>query len=350
VSSNVVAILQESHAFDPAPRRFDLGIYHVAFDEIATPGQTEAVLARSVRIPERVALVGASGSGKSSVIAYALGPMESDIAPIRIPVAAESTDTIVSPEGFARHVVRTVSNYAHEAMLVTDDDRRRMVEQANQSEMFGGDAKKGRLAITPGWLAGKAELSAELSSASSAVTAPRSASEIIEQAGRVIDVVAAAELMPIVVVDDSDSWLNVAGVEDRTHLVNGFFGPVVRMLAEELNAAVVLAVHDSYLALEGFHQAEGFIETTVHIPPLPDDGALRSILAKRVIVHTDSPVEEAISDDAIHKVFNHHAGPASGNLRKTLLLCHTSLQAAYGDGADIISAGHVDTALADLSP
>lgn len=297
-----------------------------------------------------MALVGSSGSGKSSVVAYVLGPMEEDIAPIRIPVAAESTETIVSPEGFARHVVRTVSNYARDATIMSDDDRRRIVEQANANEIFGGDASRARLALTPGWLAGNAELSAELSSASSAVTAPRSGSEIIEQASRVIDVVASANLMPILVIDDSDSWLNVAGVEDRTHLLSGFFGPVTRMLAEELNAAVVLAVHDSYLPLDSFRQAAGFIETLVHIPAVPDQAALRSILAKRVAVHGHSSVEDVISDEALNKVYTHHTGPASGNLRKTLLICHTALQAAYGDGAGIISGGHVDTAIGELSP
>ncbi|MDP9066789.1 MAG: hypothetical protein M3N53_00380 [Actinomycetota bacterium] len=348
--SNAVAELQESHAFDPAPRRFDLGVYHVPFDSITKSEQTEAVLARSVRVPERVGLVGASGSGKSSVIAHVLGPMEEDIAPIRIPVAAENPETIVSPEAFARHVVRTVSNYARDAALMTEDDRRRILEKANESELFGGDARKGRVALTPGWMAGKAELSAELSSASAAITAPRSGSEIIEQAGRVIDVVSSAHLIPIIVIDDSDSWLNVVGLEDRTHLVNGFFGPVTRMLAEELNAAVVLAVHETYLSLDGFRQAEGFIETTVHIPAVPNEAALRAIVGKRVTVHIDSSVEDVISDDAMRKVFKHYTGTASGNLRKTLLVCHTALQAAYGDGADIISSGHVDTALAELSP
>lgn len=349
MTTDSLAALQGWHVFDPAPRRFDLGIYHVPFDTITATENTEAVLARSVRIPERVGLVGHSGSGKSSVIAYVLGPMEEDIAPIRIPVAAESTDTITSPEGFARHVVRTVSNYARDAAIMSDDDRRRIIEQANANEFFEGDARKARLALTPGWLAGRTELSAELSSASSAVIAPRSGSEIIQQAGRVIDVVASADLMPILVIDDSDSWLNVAGVEDRTHLLSGFFGPVTRMLAEELNASVVLAVHDSYLPLDSFRQAAGFIETLVHIPAVPDQAALRSILEKRVTVHSDSSVEDVVSDEALNKVYTHYTGPASGNLRKTLLVCHTALQAAYGDGADIISGGHVDTAIGELS-
>lgn len=350
MTSDSLAALQEWHVFDPAPRRFDLGVYHVPFDTLTATENIEAVLARSVRVPERVGLIGGSGSGKSSVIAHVLGPMEEDIAPIRIPVAAESTETIVSPELFARHIVRTVSNYARDAAMMSDDDRRRIVERANASELFGGDAKRARLTLTPGWLAGRAGLSAELSSASSALAAPRSGSEIIEQAGRVIDVVASAQLMPILVIDDSDSWLNIAGVEDRTHLLGGFFGPVTRMLAEELNAAVVIAVHDSYLALEGFRQAEGFIETYVHIPAVPDEAAFRSILAKRVTAHGDASVEEVISDDAVSKVYQQYAGPARGNLRKTLLVCHSALQAAYEDGADTISGGHIETAIAELSP
>ena len=350
MTDNILAILQDSHVFDPAPKPIDLGVYHVRFDEITGTENTEAVLARSVRVPERVAIVGRSGSGKSSVMGYVFGPMEEDIAPIRIPVSAETPDTIVTTNGFAHHVVRTVSNYARDASLMSETDRRRMVEGATASEQLGGDAKSAKLALTPGWLAGNAELSGELSSAASPIAAPRSGSEIIQQAIRVVDVVAAANLMPILVIDDSDSWFNVPGAADRSHLVSGFFGPVVRMLAEELNGAVVVAVHETYLDMGGFQQAEGFIETMVRIPPLPNEDALRMILAKRVTLHGEAPLEAVISDEAVTRVYAHHTGVAAGNLRKTLLACHTALQAAFGDGADIISGGHVDTALAELSP
>lgn len=340
--------LQESHVFDPAPRPFDLGKYHVPFDEITRSETVETVLARCVRVPERVGLMGRSSSGKSSSIAFVLGPMEEGIAPIRIPVTAEDPETITTPDGFARHVIRTVSNYARDASLLSDEDRRKMLEQGTEVEQLAGYSKKLSLAASTAWLA-RAELGAELASAAAPATSSRSGSEAIEQANRVVNVVGAAGLVPILVVDDSDSWFNVADGQDRTHLVTGFFGPVVRMLAEELDAALVVAVHDSYAEMDGFRQAQGFIETIVHVPALPDEDAIRAILTKRVSLHSETPLVDVMSADAVTTIFGYYSGPAAGNLRKTLLVCHTALQAALGDGASCIAAGHIDTALADLS-
>ena len=46
-------------------------------------------LAGALRRHERVALVGTSGAGKSSVIAATLHPLVEDLVPLAIPVAVE---------------------------------------------------------------------------------------------------------------------------------------------------------------------------------------------------------------------------------------------------------------------
>jgi hypothetical protein len=350
MSMEILSGLQESHVFDPAPPPFDLGKYHVPFDEITGKGTVEAVLSRSVRVPERVGIMGRSSSGKSSAIAFVLGPMEEGIAPIRIPVTTEDEGTITTPDGFARHVIRTVSNYARDAALLSDNDRRKMVEGGTEVEQLSSHAKKLSFGASLAWLAGKADLGAELTSAAEPTISSRSGSEAVEQAGRVVDVVGSAGLVPVLVVDDSDSWFNVEGRNDRTHLVDGFFGPVIRMLTEQLNAALVVAVHDTYAEMDGFKQAQGFLETIVRIPDLPDEDAIRAILAKRVSLHCEVSLGDVMSADAVSLVFGYCSGPAAGNLRRTLLLCHSALQAALSDGASLISAGHIETALAELSP
>lgn len=66
--------LADAYAFESSPRRADLGVLHVPFDELTGSNRTEARLDASVRRHEPIALIGASGCGKSSVIAHVLGP------------------------------------------------------------------------------------------------------------------------------------------------------------------------------------------------------------------------------------------------------------------------------------
>ena len=76
-------LLADRYAFESSPTRRDLGALHVPFDELTRNGHTEARLDAAVRRREPVALIGASGSGKSSVIGF-----DSGGAPALLPAGA----------------------------------------------------------------------------------------------------------------------------------------------------------------------------------------------------------------------------------------------------------------------
>ena len=86
--SLALQMLADRYAFESSPTRHDLGALHVPFDDLTQPGQTEARLDAAVRRREPVALIGASGSGKSSAIAHMLGPLAESVAPLFVPLAA----------------------------------------------------------------------------------------------------------------------------------------------------------------------------------------------------------------------------------------------------------------------
>lgn len=348
MSLELLEALQDQHAFDPAPRRFDLGIYHVPFDDLQSNSDTENALARSVRVPERVALVGPSGSGKTSVISHVLGPMDEDIAPIRIPVAAEGAETVTSREGFARHIVRTVANYATEANLMSSEERAAAVGSSASTETIGGASRMARIRATlPDWLLKNTGLGLEIAAASTPTDIERSGSEIVDQASRVVDLVAQTGVMPVLVIDDSDSWLNL--VEgDRTPLVQGFFGPVTRMMAEELAASVVVAVHETYLDMNEFKGSEGFIERLIHLPRLGDAQGLDQIIGRRVGLHTGADLIEVFEPAANERLFDHYEAVANGSLRRVMLVAHAALAHAVTDRSNQITVGHIETAIAEL--
>ena len=99
--------LADSYVFESSPSRRDLGVLHVPFDQLTGGDRTEARLDASIRRCERVALIGASGCGKSSAIAHVIGPTAEGIAPVCIPLAAAPSQTVDTPEHLADHLLTT---------------------------------------------------------------------------------------------------------------------------------------------------------------------------------------------------------------------------------------------------
>jgi hypothetical protein len=231
--------------------------------------------------------------------------------------------------------------------LISRRVRDEAVGGAAPTELIGGGGKTFALGLTPGWITGNAELKAELSSVSQEVAVQRSGAEIVDQAARIVEVVAARDLVPVLVVDDSDAWFNVPGREDRMELATGFFENVPRFIAEELSAGVVIATHESYLGLEGFKAARGFIETLVRVPDVPNASGISAILERRLEAHDCGPLSDVFREGIVETLHAHYSGAGQRDLRAMLLLCHTALRNAAIDGADAINLGHIEKAIAE---
>ena len=112
MSIKLLLELQEAHAFDHAPLRRDLGTYHVPFGELIPGENPEAALAGVAKRGERAAVVGRSGSGKSSLIEYVLSPSTSGIAPVSVPIFAESYEVITKVQAVAGLIIQTLADRA----------------------------------------------------------------------------------------------------------------------------------------------------------------------------------------------------------------------------------------------
>jgi len=338
---DVLAALQEAHAFDPVPLRAGVHGYHVPFDDLTGSKATEGELARAARGMERVAVAGRSGVGKTSMIQYALGTLTDKVAAIRVPVEAESDETVTEPHAFAAHLIRTVARYLHDAKMIGEREHidalsgsaRTLTLATRRTGSFGFGAQ---------WLL-RADLAREVEAAVSVDVAP-SASDVVAKARDIVAVVAAHDLVPVLVIDDSDAWLATPN-GDRTRLVGPFFTRVVRVLAEELNAGIVVAVHDHYFDLPGFSLDTGFLEQTIRIPRLPSAGGIAAILHARVAAHLDDKpsLDGVVTDDVVAGLFNRYKA-VDGNIRTTLLAAHTALQAACEDHAHVITDRHLQVA------
>ena len=73
-------------------------------------------------------------------------------------------------------------------------------------------------------------------------------------------------LYPVLVLNDADTWLSIPGL-DRSNVANEFFMRTVRMLAKDIDAGLVLAVHEQYQTLDAFQSARAWFTRMIPLPP-----------------------------------------------------------------------------------
>jgi ABC-type hemin transport system ATPase subunit len=348
MSRTSLAKLQEAHAFNPAPLRGELHELHVPFDEMTRGRGCEQSLGDALRRGQRVALVGISGSGKSSVTQSVLGPLVEGLAPLPITVAIERPQIAQDPAEFAGHLVRLVGQWVASAMPKQARRGRGITTSGGSS----GRTSKQRFSIAPGWLSAKLELAYELQQASAET--PLSSGQRMDQARQLLDLIRAEGLQPVLVLDDTDKWLNTTWQPDAATVRAAFFGRVIRVLAEDLSTAAVLAVHPTYLDDDEYQAAAVFLDATIHVPPIPGTGAVGQILGRRAGLALNLPDErsalrQAIAPDAVAELFEHYARHKPDMRKHILLTAHAALAIACDDDADQIHTRHIDVAITETS-
>lgn len=346
MTAAVLQRLLQAHVFNPSPREQELRNLHVPFDEILGLPRCERVLAEALRRGERVALIGPSGSGKSSVTEHVLaGPYVQDLAPIRVRVGLEPASVVLDPREFVRHLVRTVAKAVETTLAGERRAVKRLARESTQRDVRR--SVKVGVGAGVGWLNGN--LALELGGVVDSLGP--SGEDALEGAQLILDVISDAGLKPVLVLDDTDHWLVRPGLSDPDQRIAAFFGPIVRVVVERLpSAAAVLAVHDSYLAHPSYRDATAFLETRLTVPALPDAAAVGRILFHRIDRVAGLPRGIALADvvtpAALQRLFENYA--ASGrSLRSQLRIAHGALVHAGDAGDALIDIVHVDVAIAD---
>ncbi len=334
--------LDALRAFEATHRFEDLDLYHVPFDELTGRPDTEAVLARMAARAGRIAVLGASGSGKSSVMASVLGPFSEElparVVPLRIPVAVESDETVTQPRAFARHLISVITRWASPELFTSAQRESLELAAADRRRRLGRQRYRKFSLGTPGWLA-DARFATEVKAAGEDIEAHSSATDAIFELGRMIELFRAHDLEPLIVIDDSDAWLRVPDW-DRSELAAGFFTEIVTMMAKDVSCGFVIAVHDEYVELPAYKQRRNLLSTTVSIPRFePAAGAaLVRILAHRMSVHeVPGHVGEVLDDGAVAALEAYYLGGANASLRNVLSVVDRALQHACSDRSEQIT-------------
>ena len=236
----------------PHTLRYDqLAPYHVPFDELCGGSAVEGELAHWLAHRGRVALIGPSGSGKSSALAWVLAHRRPEnLAVLRIPIALADDDTVKTTAGFARHLIRRVIAAARFGDGETGDLRNRAADTLRR----GGGARQRSHSLGLNVWVLKGELARELTRSGEEFEEQIGAGEVVEGLQRLVELFRARDTDPVLVLDDTDTWITRPHDRQPAQLADAFFARNVRMLASEIDCGFILAVHTSYLDLPAYRE------------------------------------------------------------------------------------------------
>jgi Cdc6-like AAA superfamily ATPase len=337
MSNEILAQLLDTHAFDGSPLHVDMPAFHVSFDDRGRTG-TESGVRRAARSAERLGVSGPIGCGKTSVLRYTLDDPTGTIAPIWVSVAFDDDEVVLDVRRFAAHLIQSVVRDAQRAGTLTARERDAILTAAAARRPLPGTERRLAARLAAKFWIASGDLSAEVVSTLDGVDLQRPAGEVLQNVNRALEAIAAADRLPVIVVDDSDSFTRRhGGGRSRDELVGGFFGPVLRALTE-LHAGVIVAVHDEYLGMESFQRARrehGALERVISIPSVVS-GQLKRILDRRAQLTANASSDTVLSSAAIERLAELNRTRTARNLRTTLGIAHAALVAAVDRGADSI--------------
>ena len=333
--------LQEESAFDSSPLRHDLGVYHVPFSELGSEEAPEQTLVSVARRAERLMIVGLSGSGKSSLTSYALGPTVEHILPILVPVAGESGDVVTNVQAVSGMIIQQIVQ--HEGL--TDTKQKDVMRWASSRRPL--DSKVRMSGVSVGVALMGIDLRTEIKrQVPNNTDLPNTASGTLEIVDQLLATIQEDGLMPVLVFDDTDRWLRgvVAGDTDHHDVAMGFFGKVLTEV-RQLRAGIVVAVHSEYLENNQLMDYIGnVVENRINIPILNSVDALGKVILSRIVVHcptsdSDSTpsLNEVMTTDALSELYQLYQKEFSGSLRMVVRTMHVALADACNGGFEIIT-------------
>ncbi len=355
MSQSALVALRDANSLAQTLTFEQLEAYHVRFDDLAGAAGVESSLRYWSTRRGRVALVGESGAGKSSILAAELGAfaewVPETLVPVRVPVALAGPAEVTEVAEFGRHVVRQVLRWAAPEAL---DDRDRARVEALTADLERKTGRRRRVGFglgTSDLLPFHGELSADLSGAATDFDQRLQSGDVVMALRRLVAMFRARDLEPFLIFDDTDAWLRFPGKEEEPReRAEGFFGNNVRMLTRELDCGFALAVHRSYLELPAYRAVADSLEH-IDVPRFAEPaGAIGTILARRMEVdELGFGVRDAFSPQALDEL-----GSLYGDLpdlRRIMGIAGLAVRKSHDDDeVEIVTAEAIALARAERDP
>lgn len=203
-----------------------LAALHVPFDELVGGTATEAAVARAAASAgaSSAILIGTSGSGKSSVLAYELGPTSErypeHLVPVRIPMAYADPAAVAEPADFGRHIVAEITRL-RAADRFTDKDRERFARKVADRRRSAAGGRRLGIGASLGLPVVNAQLAAELESGAAEFERRVTPGEVVAALNDLEQLFRDHGAELFLVFDDTDVWLESVR-EDARRMVTAF--------------------------------------------------------------------------------------------------------------------------------
>lgn len=351
MSFELVRAAALGRAFDAEPLPDYLAACHVPFGEL-TGDDVEGALHARLRAYGRVGLVGPVGSGKSSIVRYVLRHDSDDarFAPVYVNVATEDPDKVQTPRGFLEVLVSQLSRAAHKAGRLDDREREGLLRRGRPSELLPGQEESRHAELgASAWLL-NGSVAVDLATTLPEGESYASTDSIRDAAQEALAVIAESGRIPVLVADDTDRLLRMPDPEVSDRLFAGFFGEVLRMIVDTLEAGLVVAIHEHYRERDRHDYAglvEGRIEHHLAVPRLTAPDQLASIVTERVeFIDREATWSDVLEPAGCDELLQLHVGAHGRSLRRTLATLKSALAFAVDDEAEHATAQHVRAAAA----
>jgi hypothetical protein len=176
--------------------------------------------------------------------------------------------------------------------------------------------------------------------------------EVTRQLARLFELVHRNGLMPVVVVDDSDRFLQVVASEKGS--APDLFAPFVKRVLPwlgEFDCAKVVAVHPNYRERSDWSGArrEGLSGDEIEVPMLDRSAQIAAILTRRLEAFgVAAALADVVDEDSVARLFGLYTARTDPTIRSCLTVASFAVALACDQGAESVSPLHVESAQADL--
>jgi hypothetical protein len=164
-----------------------------------------------------------------------------------------------------------------------------------------------------------------------------------------VELFRAREIEPLLILDDSDTWIARPHDEHPAQLAEAFFARNVRMLATEIDCGFIVAVHPTYLELAAYKEVAPRLER-ISVPHLSRPGPdLARILSRRLeVAELDFELGEVFDLESLAVLAS--AYEDQPDVRQTIAHAATSVRLALEEAEfDRVTPAAVRAAIAERS-
>lgn len=324
MSAELIARVASAAAFRPRGRPRELHKLHVPLDRLAGSYIYEQRAIARITEGACVAVIGPSGTGKSSVIGWVCHQLPESHFALRIPVTA-----VADP--------RSVGEVARLALSIALDEVMHDAERRDASE---GPSARDLASAKLGGGTIPTEVNANLSSLRDEFIEDRLPGDYLLALGnRLVPTLVDAGKTPVFVFEDTEA--TVGGADNRQRAEAFFSGPLSAFV-DQIDAPTVVAVQTHLIdGSRAFARLAPSLEL-ITIPLLADQAraAVAAILTKRLERTVADAALATILDGAALDAFAEFYRQYDGNLRYVLAAAHEAAEHAAADQADQIGASH----------